>query len=44
MIQHMSDDWRSVDWHFSADLLEDYARRIADGFLAVESPREKPTA
>jgi hypothetical protein len=25
-------------------LLENYARRFADEFLAVEPPREKPTA
>jgi biotin carboxylase len=34
-----SDDQRRVQ-----ELLEDYARRFAEEFLAVEAPREKPTA
>ena len=35
---------RSSDPHRIPALLEDYARRFAEEFLAVEPPREKPTA
>ena len=35
---------RSTDQHRVQSLLEGYARRFAEEFLAVEPPREKPTA
>ncbi len=35
---------RSADQQRVQSLLEDYARRFADEFTAVEPPREKPTA
>jgi hypothetical protein len=35
---------RSSDPHRIPTLLEGYARRFAEEFLAVEPPRDKPTA
>jgi hypothetical protein len=35
---------RSTDSQRIPALLENYARRFAEEFLAVEPPREKPTA
>jgi hypothetical protein len=35
---------RSADAQRIPQLLEDYARRFAEEFLAVEPPRDKPTA
>lgn len=35
---------RSSDAHRVQSLLQDYARRFAEDFLAVEPPRDKPTA
>jgi biotin carboxylase len=35
---------RSTDPHRIPALLEDYARRFAEEFLAIEPPRDKPTA
>ncbi len=35
---------RSTDPHRIPTLLDDYARRFAEEFLAVEPPRDKPTA
>jgi hypothetical protein len=35
---------RSTDPHRIPTLLEGYSRRFAEEFLAVEPPREKPTA
>jgi hypothetical protein len=35
---------KSSDPHRIPGLLEDYARRFAEEFMAVEPPRDKPTA
>jgi hypothetical protein len=35
---------RSADPHRIPALLEEYGRRFAEEFLAIEPPRDKPTA